>query len=189
VPSAFTHAVAATALGCAFRWKGAPAKFWIAGMACAVAPDLDSIGFAFGVRYGDLWGHRGLTHSLAFALVLALLVASSVFRKELRSGTGPRVLAYLFLASASHGILDGFTNGGLGVAFLSPFDPHRYFFPWRPLEVSPINVRRFLHGRGLEIIRNEALWVGLPSVAFAAAVESLRLLNPAYGRSAPSNPR
>jgi hypothetical protein len=25
------------------------------------------------------------------------------------------------------------TNGGLGVAFFSPFDNGRYFLPWRPI--------------------------------------------------------
>ena len=31
-------------------------------------PDLDVIGFFFGVRYDDMLGHRGITHSLAFAM-------------------------------------------------------------------------------------------------------------------------
>lgn len=32
------------------------------------------------------------------------------------------------------------TDGGLGVAFFSPFDNKRYFLPWRPIRVSPISV-------------------------------------------------
>src|SRR5215831_7502105 len=47
------------------------------------------------------------------------------------------LFAYLFLATASHGVLDAMTNGGLGVAFFSPFDTTRYFLPWRPIRVSP----------------------------------------------------
>jgi hypothetical protein len=35
----------------------------------------------------------------------------------------------LFLATAGHGLLDAMTNGGLGLAFFSPFDNHRYFLP------------------------------------------------------------
>ena len=38
---------------------------------------------------------------------------------------------YLFLSTASHGVLDALTDGGLGVAFFSPFDQTRYFFPFR----------------------------------------------------------
>ena len=39
---------------------------------------------------------------------------------------------------ASHGVLDALTDGGPGVAFLAPFDDTRYFFPWRPIRVSPL---------------------------------------------------
>jgi hypothetical protein len=41
-------------------------------MACSTIPDLDVMGFRFGIHHGDFWGHRGFTHSLAFAAVLAL---------------------------------------------------------------------------------------------------------------------
>jgi membrane-bound metal-dependent hydrolase YbcI (DUF457 family) len=36
--------------------------FW---SAVSLLPDLDVIGFSFGVRYANPWGHRGATHSLA----------------------------------------------------------------------------------------------------------------------------
>ena len=70
--------------------------------------------------------------------------------------------AALFLLTASHGILDAFTNGGLGVALLSPFDNGRYFFPWTPIEVSPIGVRAFFSAWGLGVLKSELLWVWLP---------------------------
>jgi inner membrane protein len=73
---------------------------------------------------------------------------------------------YLFLATASHGILDAFTDGGLGVAFFSPFDSTRYFFPFRPIEVSPIGAR-FFSERGLSVFYNELAWVWLPCIVFA----------------------
>jgi inner membrane protein len=183
MPSAFAHAAAAVALGCVFRWKGAPRRFWLAGIGCAIAPDLDSIGFAFGIRYGGLLGHRGLSHSLAFALVLAIAASVTLFRKELREGLGARILPYLFLATASHGLLDAFTNGGLGIAFFSPFDATRHFFPFRPIEVSPINVRRVFQGRGPEVLLSEALWVGAPSLALVAIAEGCRA---AFGRGRPA---
>ena len=37
----------------------------------AVIPDLDVIGMRYGIPYGDMFGHRGFTHSLFFAVVLA----------------------------------------------------------------------------------------------------------------------
>ena len=54
-------------------------RFVVLGAVCAVIPDLDVIGFAFGVRYGDLLGHRGLFHSLPFAILLGCLVAVAAF--------------------------------------------------------------------------------------------------------------
>jgi membrane-bound metal-dependent hydrolase YbcI (DUF457 family) len=41
---------------------------------------------------------------------------------------------------ASHGVLDALTDGGKGVAFFSPFDTTRHFFPVRPIPVAPITV-------------------------------------------------
>ena len=54
------------------------------------------------------------------------------------------------------------TNGGLGVAFFSPFDRTRYFFSWRPLEVSPISLTRFFSEWGGAVLRSEWRYVWLP---------------------------
>ena len=43
-----------------------------AGALLSILPDADAIGFWTGVPYGAPLGHRGLTHSFAFAAVLAL---------------------------------------------------------------------------------------------------------------------
>ena len=59
------------------------------------------------------------------------------------------------------------TTGGLGVALLAPLSNTRYFFPWRPIAVSPIGIRPFFTLHGLAILANEALWVGLPPLALA----------------------
>jgi len=72
--SAVSHAVAALGIGAAFYRRPVPKRVWIAGIACSMIPDLDVIGFRFGIHYGDFWGHRGFTHSLVFAAILAGLV-------------------------------------------------------------------------------------------------------------------
>ena len=46
-------------------------------------PDIDVIGFRFGIHYGDFWGHRGFTHSLVFAALLAGAVALILSRRGL----------------------------------------------------------------------------------------------------------
>jgi inner membrane protein len=172
--SAFSHAVAALSIGTCFYRPQIPKRVWIVGAVCSVVPDLDVIGFRFGIRYGDFWGHRGFTHSLVFAGLLPGAVAVGVFRRG-AAGIGRFPLfAYLFLATASHGVLDAMTNGGLGVAFFSPFNNRRYFLPWRPILVSPIAVTRFFGPRGYAILRSELLWIWLPAMLFAALVLALR---------------
>jgi hypothetical protein len=84
------------------------------------------------------------------------------------------LLAYLFLATASHGLLDAITNGGLGVAFFSPFDNTRYFLPWRPIRVSPIAVTRFFTPQEFAILQTEMLWIWLPAMLFAGLIWMLR---------------
>lgn len=161
--SALSHAVAALGIGVAFYRPGMSNRVWIAGAICSVIPDLHVIGFDIGIRYGDFWGHRGFTHSLLFAAVLATSVAVLAFRN---SATGLALFAlwaYPFLATISHGLLDAMTDGGLGVAFFSPFENSRYFLPWRPIHVSPIGISRFFSRRGLYVLQSEILCIWLPS--------------------------
>ena len=172
--SAFSHAVAALSIGTCFYRPQIPKRVWIVGAVCSVVPDLDPIGFRFGIHYGDFWGHRGFTHSLVFAGLLVAVVTVVMFRCG-ASGIGRSgLLVYLFLATASHGLLDAMTNGGLGVAFFSPFDNTRYFLPWRPIRVSPIAVTRFFTPQGFAILQSELLWIWLPAMLFAALVLALR---------------
>ncbi|MGR8979202.1 MAG: metal-dependent hydrolase [Gammaproteobacteria bacterium] len=170
--SAFSHIIVAAAIGKCVRQKQPPRWYWALGAFLSIAPDLDVIGFRFGVRYGDLIGHRGLTHSLFFAVCLsgAISLAFPVQNNISRF----RLFVFLFLATASHGALDAMTNGGLGVAFFSPFSNERYFFPFHPVEVSPLGVRDFFTAKGIEIIQSEALWIWLPSGLLYVIVNMIR---------------
>jgi inner membrane protein len=162
--SVFSHAVAALGIGACFYKPGTPNRVWVIGALCSAVPDLDVIGFRFGIRYGDFWGHRGFTHSILFAALLASVVVLLAFWERL-PGLGRFALwSYFFVATASHGLLDAMTDGGLGVAFFSPFNNNRYFLPWRPIHVSPIGVSRFFSHRGLAVVQNEILWIWLPAV-------------------------
>jgi len=60
------------------------------------------------------------------------------------------------------------TDGGLGVAFLAPFHNERFFFPWRPIAVSPIGISGFLGKRGMAILAAEFLWIWIPCLLLAA---------------------
>ena len=172
--SAFSHAVAALGIGACFYRPVTPKRVWMAGVACSVMPDLDVIGFRFGIRYGDSWGRRGFTHSFLFAALLATAMAFIGFWRGLPSIGRVPLWSYLFLAAASHGFLDAMTDGGLGVAFFSPFDDHRYFLPWTPIRVSPIGLGRFFSPRGLEVLQSELLWIWLPAAVLAIAAWVVR---------------
>ncbi|MEM9024301.1 MAG: metal-dependent hydrolase [Bacteroidota bacterium] len=174
--SAFGHALAAFALGKAFTARQVW-YFWVLGLVCAVLPDADVIAFKFGIPYESMWGHRGFTHSFAFAAMLAVVVVLLFFRHEKPFRMRWWGLwAYFFLATSSHAILDAMTTGGLGVAFFSPWDNSRYFFPWRPIQVSPIGVGNFFSEWGLRVIKSEAIWIGIPCLAFMVLGIAVRLV-------------
>jgi inner membrane protein len=160
----------------AFTGPVPPKRVWVAGALCSVVPDLDVIGFHFGIHYGDFWGHRGFTHSLVFAGLLATLALLLAFRQAVPGVSRFALWTYLFLATASHGLLDAMTDGGLGVAFFSPFNNTRYFLPWRPIRVSPIGVTRFFSHRGLEVVQSELLWIWLPAALLLLSAWLIRRL-------------
>lgn len=162
--SAFGHAVVAVALGKSLPKTLGSWKVILVGVFCTVIPDLDVITFKMGIPYDSFWGHRGFSHSLLFALVFAVLCATGFSIKAFTWKRWLMLTLFFFLCTASHAVLDAMTNGGLGVAFFSPLDDTRYFFPWRPIVVSPIGAARFLSERGLEVLKSEAIWIGVPCV-------------------------
>jgi inner membrane protein len=126
----------------------------VAGLV-SVLPDIDALALPW-IRYDAPWGHRGMTHSLAFAAVAGMLAAIALRRRVTFPG-GVVVLALtLAIVTASHGVLDAMTDGGLGIAFFAPFEATRHFLPVRPIPVSPITVNPFSTWV-LEVITVEAL--------------------------------
>jgi inner membrane protein len=173
LPTIFSHAVVTMGIGSVMLPRHSGAAVWAAGVMCSILPDADVIGLRFGIGYGDLLGHRGLTHSLLFAALLSVAVTFAFVNARARSSR-LRILLFLFVATALHGVLDAFTNGGLGIAFLAPFDHERFFFPVRPIAVSPIGAA-FFSARGLDVLRSELLWVWLPALALVAIGLAMRL--------------
>lgn len=171
MPSLFAHAISALPLARAggvreFRKLAAWSAF------CAVLPDADVIAFNIGIPYESMWGHRGITHSFFFSALLAASITFTVFRKQ--PGRKLSIWLCLFLATASHALLDACTNGGLGVAFWAPFSDERFFFTHRPIQVSPIGAGAFFSERGLRVLRSELVWVAMPSLAAYLLVALLR---------------
>jgi inner membrane protein len=161
--SIITHPIVPLAIAPIFPRQMITPTITVAGAILSIVPDLDVIGFGFGIRYGDVLGHRGLTHSILFAASLAAILTAVLAQ----GGRSSRliVFVFLFLSTLSHAILDAMTDGGLGVALFAPFQNGRYFFPWRPITVSPIGAARFFSEAGLRVLWSELWWVWLPSAA------------------------
>lgn len=151
-----THAAVPLILGLAAGPARISRPLMFTGMALAMLPDADVVGFKLGIAYEDALGHRGASHGILTAAVVAGLLAWVVpaFR---------RWSAFLFLglAMASHGLLDALTNGGLGPALWWPFSEARIFAPVTPIRVSPIGAD-FFSMRGVATLLSELLWVWLP---------------------------
>jgi inner membrane protein len=164
MPSVLTHPAVPLALAAACGQRYAPRLLLLVGFGASVLPDLDLLGLDLGIPYEHLLGHRGFSHSICFALLLG--VGAALLYRKLQTSLSA-AFAVVFISCASHGLLDALTSGGLGVAFLSPFSNHRYFFPWRPIAVSPLDVDRFLSDWGLRVLRSEVLCVWLPCALLA----------------------
>ena len=163
MPTIFTHAAIGLSSGKIFSLKKVTRKFWFFAILLPVLPDADSITFLFNIPYWHDFGHRGFFHSIFFALVLALIVMILFFREDkILSKSWIVKLSFFFVITASHGILDAFTNGGLGVALLAPFDNTRYFFPYRPIPVSPIGIGSFLSSWGAAVLFAEIICIWIP---------------------------
>ncbi|WP_150045981.1 metal-dependent hydrolase [Methylomonas rhizoryzae] len=171
MPTIITHAAVPLALACGLGRDHIPGRLLLAGIVAAMLPDLDVLAFRLGIAYQNDFGHRGFSHSPAFALTVAAVGA--LLTKFLRV---PAKRAFWFLAAAtlSHGVLDAFTNGGFGIAFLWPFSGERFFAPVRPIAVSPLSLSRFLSERGLSVLASEVQYVWLPCLALLGLSTVLR---------------
>lgn len=161
MPTIVAHALVAATAGVVCRQ---PKRLIAWSVACSMLPDVDVGWYYLGVALDHPLGHRGFTHSLLFAALLAVVVARYALALRWRDPQFARCALFLFAVTASHGVLDALTQAWLGVEFFWPFDQTRYLFPWRPLVVSEF-IETFFSARGLEIVVSEALWIGLPCAA------------------------
>lgn len=172
MPTIVTHTAIPIGLRIALGGAVLSTPLTIAAAVAAVVPDLDVAAFYFGIPYGHPLGHRGVSHSLAFAVLLGVIAAMAA--PSLRSSR--RVaFAVVMVSAASHGLLDAATTGGKGVALLAPFTMRRYFFPWRPIQVSPIGFSRLFSSLGASVGLSELTWVWLPVLCLSVLGAAFRL--------------
>ncbi len=133
--------------------KGQLRRAMAAFCALSMLPDADVIAFTFGIPYEHPFGHRGFTHSFAFALLMGGVTYAIA---KWRGWPALRAAAFVAVVIASHAVLDTLTDGGLGCALLWPFSSERYFAPVTPIPVAPIG-RYMFSGRGVFVLAFETL--------------------------------
>jgi len=111
----------------------------------SILPDLDVIGFSFGIEYLHPLGHRGFTHSILFALLWSGLLAF-FFGKS-------RQLVFavvLFLSTVSHGVLDAMTVEVKVLVFLFLLITPDIFFLLERLKYHQLELKNSFQNGELE---------------------------------------
>lgn len=129
------HALAGAVTTRLVASPGAPRGRALPALAAVTAllPDLDIVVF-LALRPLGMTPHRGLSHSLLFALASATIVAllaSRLVRLPL-----PRLWRVLLLAASSHLLLDYLMGAGPPLQLLAPMSDRGFIFPWRVLPVA-----------------------------------------------------
>lgn len=164
MPTVFTHSlIGFTAASVARSGPVGPTRrrFILLAMTLAVVPGVDGLPYLLGLIPNlHLLGHRGMTHSLAAAVLLGALAATCMTRPTPSvDRIWLRYWMFFTAVIASHGLLDMATNGGSGIAILAPFTEERFFWPVRSISVSPIRPARLFTPFGARAIVSEVLTV------------------------------
>ncbi|MDU3066047.1 MAG: metal-dependent hydrolase [Escherichia coli] len=135
MPTVITHAAVPLCIGLGLGSKVIPPRLLFAGIILAMLPDADVLSFKFGVAYGNVFGHRGFTHSLVFAFVVPLLCVL-IGRRWFRAG----------------------------LIRCWPWSDERFFAPWQVIKVAPFALSRYTTPYGHQVIISELMWVWLPGM-------------------------
>lgn len=164
MPTPFAHVWAAVALSPLFKNKSGYFKMLLLGMFCTVVPDADVIAFDFGIPYGHLFGHRGITHSIFFSVLLGFIIVAIFYNEKLKKGQWLALFLFFFLCTFSHAFFDAMTNGGKGVAMFAPFYNERIFLPFRPIKVAPLSWEGLMTDRGWRVLVSEFKVIWIPCI-------------------------
>lgn len=126
--SVLGHALAGTVVASAGFPRGASrarAGAVALAVAAALTPDLDVVWMALRPGAGDV--HRGVTHGLPFAIVVAGVLAA-VSHRPLRQPAARLFLVFL-AAVTSHLVLDYLMGAGAPIRPLTPFEDRGFSAP------------------------------------------------------------
>ncbi len=174
MPTGLTHAVVGFAVATAFLGPAQPLLVYGLsvglGRCCRIST---SSAFTWACPT-DRFSAIGASRTRYAALLVSLLAAWA--------GAGVLGIpwwllgACFWVSTASHGLLDGSNDAGLGLAYFAPFVTTRYFLPWRPIRTPYIGGQFFRHGP-LDVLKSEIGWVWFPLAVVVAASLVIRWLS------------
>lgn len=160
--------------------------FWVISTIIAVLPDID---VTFRQEYMSLFGHRGFTHSIFFAVVVGMIsafisvpfVVDRIDADTMFSWRLWSLIAFYSGCTLSHSVQDSLVCRlvwdsvaqkyekkcfDIGPAYLSPFSNTRNTMChcYHPILVSPLGVRAFFTEYGLKVLLSEFYYLALPLV-------------------------
>lgn len=125
-----------------------------------LASDLDFFGLEAGLS-GTFLGHRAMTHSLTFSVVVGVLLGVSIPKPKHR-----RIASLLCtLALASHAILDAMAQSEPGPELFWPFSSAHVVAFWRPIPAVQF-YQDYFTSAAIPVFIGEALWC----IPFIAAI-------------------
>jgi inner membrane protein len=169
-----THTVIGACLGEAIAGKRLGKKAMLVGALVNNLPDIDVTTSLWTEPAKELLVHRGITHSILFAVIATPLLAfafQKLFKKQELSFTRWLVLigSGLFL----HILMDAFTTYGTG--WFEPFSHYRVTFNTLFI-IDPFLMIPMLAGAVILLIMKRSAYPGRSRVAFAALSLSLLYL-------------
>ena len=159
-----TQIVLGAAVGNAVAGKKLKNKALLYGAIAGTIPDLDILVGIFLDPIRAVEIHRGLSHSILFALILALLLGWCISKIEWKSGLSFKEGFWLFfLGLFTHSVLDVFTTWGTRIFW--PFYSHPFafksIFVIDPLYTVPFLVCLILSMRQTENTNKRMHWNAL----------------------------
>ncbi len=155
-----SHSLVGAGIASFFQFENKK-KIVITSLLLAGLPDSDTIVMSI-IGRGTVFDHRGVFHSIFFAIMIGALAALFFKRKKWIAPNEYLKLAILFAAiTFSHPFFDGFsTDWKYGVSYLAPFDMTKYFWFSSPLPLVPLSPTLLFSERGINIFLVEVamLW-------------------------------
>lgn len=97
------------------------------GALVGTLPDLDIIASPFLDHAGDLWWHRGPSHSILVTVIVSIALGATLSKLWKKKKISPALaIGFVFLVWSTHVLIDCFTSYGTSV--LWPFAPDRIAF-------------------------------------------------------------